>query len=61
MTTIRASDPSARANSTFCWLPPDSDRIGLSTSGVRMPIRFPPVLGERALPRRLEESPRSEA
>ena len=35
----RAAADSARANSTFCWLPPDSDRIGLSMSGVRMPIR----------------------
>ena len=27
---IRASEPSARAKSAFCWLPPDNDRIGLA-------------------------------
>ena len=35
-----ASEPSARANSAFCWLPPESDRMLLSMSGVRMPIFF---------------------
>ncbi len=38
--TIRASEPRARANSAFCWLPPESDRMALRTSGVRMPMRF---------------------
>ncbi len=31
--TISASEPSARANSAFCWLPPDSDRMLLSHVG----------------------------
>ena len=30
---ISASEPSARANSAFCWLPPDSDRIGVVDVG----------------------------
>ena len=35
----RASEPSARANSAFCWLPPESDRMLLPTSGVRILMR----------------------
>ena len=39
ISTMPASEPSARANSAFCWLPPESDRMLLSTSGVRMLMR----------------------
>ena len=35
-----ASEPSARAKSAFCWLPPESERMLLWRSGVRMPIFF---------------------
>ena len=34
-----AFDPSARANSAFCWFPPESDKIGSDTSGGRPGVR----------------------
>ena len=58
---ISASEPSARANSAFCWLPPDSDRMLLSMSGVRMPIRLLPVVGELGLALRRRSAARGAA
>ena len=47
---IRASDASARANSAFCWLPPDSDRMLASMSGRADADPLPPRHGERPSP-----------
>ena len=55
ISTTGARLPSARANSAFCWLPPDSDRIG--AVHVRRPDAEPlaPVGAERRLRRAVDQ------
>ena len=46
---------SARASSSFCWLPPDSESIGASVPAARIARRVDPRLRVGAVPRRATE------